>query len=132
MTMIIILYKTILIIKTIIIDEKGITHHINIRNFSFLPNYDHDKISKIITTEDKGIKIIYSSSLYDKEKDYMNLTKTEKYKYPIRHSHTDKDGEILYWTDDNKKGHFGIPKVILIKGTYIYPLNDFERKIWYE
>ena len=58
----------------------------------------------------------------------MNLTKTEKYKYPIRHSHTDKDGEILYWTDDNKKGHFGVPKVILIKGTYIYPLNDFEGK----
>ena len=56
-----------------------------------------------------------------------------KFQFPVRHSHTIKEGEIIYWSDKqtNDKGdkvHFGEPKVILIKGLHNYPLNDFDGK----
>ena len=112
---------------TDLIDEKGIKNKIDIRKWDFLPNYNYPEIEKIITSEEKGIKIIYSASMYEGSARNKNLNKSKNgnFKYPVRHSHTIKDGEVIYWTNE-KKGHFGVPKVILIKGTYIYPLNDYE------
>ena len=110
---------------TDLIDEKGIKNKIDIRKWDFLPNYNYPEIEKIITSEEKGIKMIYSRSLYGNDKKHVSKSKNGNFKYPVRHSHTIKDGEVIYWTNE-KKGNFGVPKVILIKGTYIYPLNDYE------
>jgi hypothetical protein len=114
---------------TDVIDEKGIKKKIDIRKWDFLPNYNYSEIEKIITSGEKGIKIIYSASMYEGSARNKNLNKSKngKFKHPVRHSHTIKEGEVIYWTNE-KKDHFGVPKVILIKGTYIYPLNDYEGK----
>jgi hypothetical protein len=62
----------------------------------------------------------------------MSTEKKGKYIFPVRHSHTIKDGDINYWSntkDTTGKSFvemFGIPKVILIKGLYPYPYNDYK------
>jgi len=117
---------------TTVIDEENVKQQIDLKEWSFLPNYNYDNIKKIITTADKGIKIIYSSSQYDKRKHYMSETKHGQYKFPVMHSHTIKDGDIKYWSNtkepigNNFVHMFGIPKVILIKGLYVYPYNDYK------
>ena len=113
---------------TTINDEKNNEYKIDVKKWSFLPNYDFNNIQKIMTTEDNGIKVIYSSSTYDKRQNHMKITKTTEFKYPVKHSHTIKEGDIIYWSNTKDKGHFGEPKVILTKGLYIYPYNDYEGK----
>ena len=112
-------------------------------------------------TEDEGIDVIYSSSVYDTRK--LNQTKTsthkypedegidvlygtqhhssknlkktsrekiDDYKYPVVHS-INKDGITCWFSNDNTKGHFGVPKVILNfnQKQYSYPeQNDWEGK----
>ena len=118
--------------NTIVIDEKNQEHKINLRDWNFLPNYDIDNIKNILTNEANGIKIIYHSSQFDKRKPYVSETKKDSFNYPILHSHTKKEGNIFYWTNEKevlgKKfvKMFGVPKVILIKGVYAYPMNDYK------
>jgi len=119
--------------STRIIDEENKEYNINMTKLPFIPNHDIQTIRNIITTESNGIKTIYSSSQYDKRKPHMSIKKTEQYKYPVRHSHTIKDGDINYWskTKDVIEGKkyvqmFGVPKVILIKGLHPYPYNDYK------
>ena len=112
--------------KTTVIDEEDKKHEIDVKKWDFLPNYDFDTISRILTDKEDGIDIIYSSSIYDKRKPYVKEKRTENYKYPVRHTHTIKDGEVLFWSNTNKNGHFGDKKVILGKGLYPYPYNDYK------
>lgn len=118
--------------STIIIDEKNKEHTIDIHKWSFIPNYNFDNIQKILTTEENGVKVIYSRGNYGTDKKWVSKNKTTEYKYPIRHSHTIKDGEIIYWTNSkenvgkNNIRMFDVPKVILIKGLHTYPYNDYK------
>ena len=120
--------------STVIIDEENKEHNINLRDWAFLPNYDIDTIQKILTDENTGISVIYSSSQYDKRKPYMSIKEKGSYVYPVLHSHTIKDGDIFYWSktkDSTGKSFvpmFGVSKVILIKGLYPYPYNDYKGK----
>jgi hypothetical protein len=114
---------------TEIIDELGKKHLIKINEWPFLPNYDYDNIKKILTSPENGIKVIFSSSIYDTRK--LNKGKTKKFKYPIVHSITQEPLTIEWYTDDDTKGHFGIPKVILNfnRHQYSHPeQNDYNGK----
>ena len=118
--------------NTFVIDEENKEHNIDLRDWKFLPNYDIENIKNILTDEANGIKVIYHSSQFDKRKHYVSETKNVSYKYPILHSHTMKKGNIFYWTNEKevlgKKfvKMFDVPKVILIKGVYAYPINDYK------
>jgi len=112
--------------KTKLIDEEDIPHEINIREWSFLPNYDFDTIRKILIDNDHGIKVIYSRGSYGTDKPNVQKVKSGLFKHPVRHTHTIKDGDVLYWSNTTKNGHFGEKKVILGKGLYPYPYNDYK------
>lgn len=117
--------------NTIIIDEEGKEYNINIRNWNFLPNYDLNQIKSVLTDKENGMHVLYHSSQYDKRKPYVSEKKVGLYKYPIMHSHTIKDGDVLYWTNDKEvKGKnyvsMFVPKVIIIKGVYPYAYNDYK------
>jgi hypothetical protein len=77
---------------------------------------------------------LYSRSQYGNDKKNISKIKTSEFKYPVRHSHTQKEGEIIYWSNTKESNGkdfikmFDVPKVILIGGLYPYPLNDFEGK----
>jgi len=46
-----------------------------------------------------------------------NKDKNETFKYPVIYTITENDGVVLWYANTNNKGHFGIPKLILKKGS---------------
>ena len=112
---------------TAILDEKGDSKELDLSKWKFLPNYAYKSIQKIMTSEEHGIKIIYSSSIYETRKPYVKTTESDKYKHKIVHGIT-QDGIVFWYTDDNTKGHFGVSKVLLNFNENQYPVNDYEGK----
>ena len=121
-----ILQKSISYKDTIVNDEENKEHKLNLREWNFLPNYNIDNIKRILTDESNGINVIYSRGSYGNDKPNIRKIKSNTYKYPVKHTHTVKDGDIFYWSNTNQKGHFGEKKVILGKGLYPYPYNDYK------
>lgn len=113
--------------KTTIIDEKGETHHIQTEDWPFIPNYAFTKIKRILTTKEKGIKIIYDRTSYGTDTDHMRPKRDATYKYPVVHS-MNRNG-IVYWYSNTKdRGHFGEPKVLLNFNEKLYPVLDYAGK----
>ena len=116
-------------IPTEVIDELGETHQFKLNDMPFLPNYGYREIGSILTNIQEGVDVIYDTS-YHTSKKHMSKTKTEKFKYPIVHSITNK-GLVFWYSDINEKGHFGVPKVILNKNGNQYSYkeqNDYDGK----
>ena len=116
--------------QTEIIDELGNNHSIDLTKMPFLPNYAYNEINNILTSEDKGIDVIMSYSAYFayKKNNEMSQTKKGKYIYPVVHR-IRKEGIIYWYSNDNTKGHFGVPKVILNFGRHQYShkeQNDYK------
>jgi len=114
---------------TEVIDELGETHQFKLNDMPFLPNYGYREIGSILTNIQEGVDVIYDTS-YHTSKKHMSKTKTEKFKYPIVHSITNK-GLVFWYSDINEKGHFGVPKVILNKNGNQYSYkeqNDYDGK----
>ena len=108
---------------TEVIDELGYKHYLKLNEWSFLPNYAYKNIRKILTTEADGIKVIYSSSIYDTRK--LKNKKQDAFKYNVVHS-INRTGLVFWYTDDESKGHFGIKKVLLNFNRHQYPYNDYK------
>jgi len=123
-------YKT-----TLIVDSQNISNKIDTREWAFLPNCKYEKIHKFMTREKNGIQVIFSHSIYDARK--LNKIKSNEFKYPVVCSITkngfgkSKNGEGMRYTNDNTRGHFGEPKILLSFNSvqYDYPQQvDFEGK----
>ena len=98
--------------KTEIKDEKGKKIKIDLTKFTFLPNYDIQTVKKILATKkEKTVDILFSTSKYETRKKWVSDKKSNKFKYPLIHSTTKKGIRYLY-SNTNKNGFFGIPKVI--------------------
>jgi hypothetical protein len=101
--------------------QDGKTYSINLNEWGFLPSGCIDDIKNLLGTN----TVIYSSSIYDTRRPYINTTKTEKNILPVVHNMTKKDGlGFVYSCED--KGQFKTPKVILSFGEFQYPYNDWE------
>lgn len=109
-----------------IIDELNNKLELDLTKWNFLPNYDYNIISKIITTKDKGIKVIYDTT-YHTQKSNIKSSKTDVYKYQIVHS-INQDGIVFWYSSDKTKGHFGVSKVLLNFNERQYPINDYDGK----
>ena len=108
--------------ETIIDGQDGKTYSINVNEWNFLPSGAFDNIKNILGNNE----VLYSSSIYDTRRQYVNIEKkkTENNNLPVVHNMTKKDGlGFVYSTED--KGHFGVSKVILSFGRHQYPYNDF-------
>ena len=83
-----------------------------------------DKIMSLVAKEgEEKVEILHSYSAYESRKEYVSKTETDEFKYPAVYT-TLKDGTVNCWySNTNKKGHFGISKVIFSNGTS-YPIID--------
>ena len=59
---------------------------------------------------------------------HTNETKNNTFKFPVISSITNGNKIHLRYSDDDTKGHFDIPKVIINGGRYPYPYNDYKGK----
>ncbi len=109
--------------KTIVCDENKNTKEIDLKDLDFLPNYMIDEVFKVVTKQN-GCDVIFSRSNYGSDKKHMRKNMDEEFKYPCVHSMT-KDGLDFWYSNTNKNGCFGVPKVILSFNEKQYPYNDF-------
>jgi hypothetical protein len=110
--------------KSIIVDEVGDRHIININDWDWIPNYNFEIIKKIISKVN-NLEVIYSRSLYGNDKKWMSKYQSDVNIHPCVYGMY-KDFTCSYYYSSIKKGHFGIPKVILGCGEKLYPKLDFE------
>lgn len=110
--------------ESYILDETGKLNTLDISKFPFLPNYAYSNIMNILTDEAHGTKVIFGSSTYEHRRPHVRKEKSEEFKFPVAHTITQKGVGFLY-TNDNTKGHFGIPKVLLNVNEQQYPYNDY-------
>jgi hypothetical protein len=98
--------------NTMIKGEDNKIIELNLNEWNFLPNYNFEKIQKLLSTnQEDTCKIIYSVSNYETRKKWIKSTKDEKYNYELIHS-TPKNGIRYMYSSTNNNGHFDIPKVI--------------------
>lgn len=94
-------------------DAKQIT--IPISYFSklpFIPNFDFDFLTHVLAEDgQERCDIIYNSSSYHTQKNWISSGKNDNFKYPCV-SNTGQGGVRHYWSSVNDKGLFGVPKVI--------------------
>ena len=90
---------------TEVVDELGELHYLKLKEWHFLPNYNYNVISKILTSEEKGIHVIQSYSKYFAygKNLKMNKVKSKEHKYPIVHSITQK-GVSCWYSNGEEKG----------------------------
>jgi len=114
--------------NAIIVDEYGITNDIDMNCLSWLPNSNISEIDKILAKDcDERCPIIYDRSSYGSDKKYISKSKTSEFKYEIIHTFPNTGIRYLY-SNTNKNGHFGIPKVIFGQSNSKNPLVDMDGK----
>lgn len=96
--------------STVINDELGNTHTIDISNYTTLPNFNFDIFQKVFTPIPE-LNVIFGSSYHSNLKDIVSFTEGDGFIYPLIHS-TPKSGIQYAYSNRNDKGHFGIPKII--------------------
>ena len=72
---------------------------------------------------EERVDVLFSNSAYESRKKYVSSEKDSEFKYPVVYTMTIKDGVTFWYSSDNTKGHFGIPKLILKKGVTIMLLD---------
>lgn len=97
-------------LETVIIDELGRKHSINLCNLTHLPNYNFD-LSRQLCSGVVKCPIIYNTSSYGSCCRNVKAKETLEFKYPLIHAITKKEIRYMY-SNVNNKGHFGISKVI--------------------
>jgi len=114
--------------KTKIKDENGVISYLNLKEWSFLPNSNFDKIKKLLNNNgEKYDNIIFDRSKYGTDYKWVTNTKNDIYKYPLIHS-TPKSGIRYMYSSRNDKGHFGISKVIFGESGINHVIIDMEGK----
>jgi type I restriction-modification system DNA methylase subunit len=98
---------------TVIVDEKRVTHEIDMEDWEWLPNHSFGLVQELLAyDEDETCPIIYSRTAYGADKkQWMSSEQTTKFKYPCVHS-TPLSGVRYMYSSVNDKGHFGVSKVI--------------------
>ena len=112
--------------------EKN-NYNIDLNDWDFIPSGKLNLFQKLLTKKEK-VNVLYERSMYGTDKNNMMDNKMKNveikndiFKYPVIYTITQKDGcNILY--SKEKKGHFGIPKVIWSNGAGTYPIIDEKGK----
>jgi len=97
--------------KTVVLDELGEKHKIDMEDFPWLPNYDFRFIRKLIAKgKEPKVDILFGLGYYS-QREHMSDKKDRKHPFVCIHS-TPKKGIRYVYSSNDKRGHFGIPKVI--------------------
>ena len=103
--------------NTMVKFEDGVEKNIDLINLPFIPNRSYDKVASLIAkSNEKTVDVLYSSSNYETRKQYVNKTKTKKFKHPVVYTVNSESDPIFYWSSANNHGHFGITKLIWSNG----------------
>jgi hypothetical protein len=110
--------------KTKIVSD-GYEKLADISKMDFIPSSHFDIYDRILSKDDEEkCLVIHSYSSYETRKEYMSREKTNTNIYPCVYT-VQKDETInLFYSNTNKNGHFGVPKVIWSNGKASTPIVD--------
>ena len=114
---------------TIINDELGNTYTIDLRGKHFLSNYMADAIDNLLAyKDDTACDVIYNCYYHTQKTERMAKEKKGKFQYSCVHgvNKDDNGGIILWYSNTQNGGHFGVPKVIINDGEIVRPINDYK------
>ena len=102
-------------------NDKNKEYDLDLNNWNFIPSGNFNQF-KLLLSKNKTnlIDLLRDSSSYHTQKKWVINKKTI---YPCIYSITQKDGCKFKYSKE-KKGHFGIPKVIWSNGAGTYPIID--------
>ncbi|HOH62121.1 MAG TPA: N-6 DNA methylase [Bacilli bacterium] len=105
--------------------SDGIVERVDISKMGFIPNGMYRKFEKLIAKNgEEKVNYIYSRSAYGNDKEHISKEQTEDFKYPVIYLTYKKNMVIkCRYSNTNKNGHFGIPKVIWTNGVSV-PIVD--------
>tara|TARA_Y100000310_G_C20698245_1_gene827250 strand:- start:1483 stop:5340 length:3858 start_codon:yes stop_codon:yes gene_type:complete len=105
---------------TIVKDEKGIVSNIDLKHtlkdIKTIPNFNISGIKKVLAKKDEKKVTLMADSSYHTQKEYMSKEKTGEFKYPCSYTVNSKGKLSLWYSRNDTKGHFGIPKIIFSNG----------------
>jgi hypothetical protein len=98
---------------------------ININDISFIPNGLYELFSKLIAKNgEERVNILSGSNYHTQREELMSKERSIKFKYPCIYTIL-KDGKVnLWYSNTDKNGHFGIPKVVWTNGTSLPTVDD--------
>jgi len=99
---------------TIVKDQRGQEHRIDLSDWRFLPNHSFDLIEPLLSRKKQEEYVIFSRSQFGTDQKWVSQIKDEVYQHPLIHS-TPTEGHSLYWSSTRDQPHvpmFGVPKVM--------------------
>tara|TARA_R110000796_G_scaffold145303_1_gene261948 strand:+ start:584 stop:1855 length:1272 start_codon:yes stop_codon:yes gene_type:complete len=107
--------------NTIIKDEENKINHIDISNWSFIPNKMFDKIQKITEINNNStLDVNYYRSNYGADKKWVSKIKNDEFKYPVVYTINKSNVLSLRYSNTNKKDMFNKSKFIFSNGAGFY------------
>ena len=107
-------------IYTFIRDENNILNKIHINEWDFIPNMYFTKIQKLLSNNNTLDVWRHRSTYSTEKKKLVSKEKNKSFKYPLVYSIKKNNTISLRYTNDNKKGHFGLSKFIFSNGAGFY------------
>jgi hypothetical protein len=99
--------------STTVKDQEGKINQVDLKKWTTaLPNSQFDLVKKILARDgEERCEVLHSHSSYRSDKSWMSDTQHGDFQYPCIYSLPQKGMRLLY-SNTNKNGHFGTPKVI--------------------
>jgi len=91
--------------------QDGTIERVDLSKMEFIPNGMYKEIENLIAKTDEETVLIINNSSYHTQRPHMSKIKSEEFKYPCAYT-VMKKGTKFWYSNTNKKGHFGIPKFI--------------------
>ena len=115
---------------TVIQDEKGGKHSVDLNRRGWLPNFEFELFDKLMASEgEETCEVIFSRSAYGSDKKNISTEQSNLFPYSVVHSMTLKGIRYIY-SSKNTSGHFGQPKVILsFNERQQCPVNDHKGEL---
>lgn len=108
--------------ETTLKGEDGKTYQFDLKTVPFIPNGMMDEIFALMAKDgEEKVKILADSSYHGSRTDIVSKVRAGEFRFPVIRS-IRKSGLNLIYSNSNKRGHFGIPKVVFGRGqsdTYI-------------
>ena len=102
----------------------GTIERVDISKLKYIPNGMYEMFEKIVAKDGEETVNMICDSSYHNQRDHISKEQTDVFKYPVI-KYTFKDGSYtLAYSNTNKNGHFGIPKVIWSTGGASSPIID--------
>ena len=113
--------------NTVVRDVNGIESTVDMSSLELLPDSNLEECFKYLATPaEEKVELVFSQTAYYTPLPHMSKERTDVFKHPIAYTITQKNGLNFWYSSDNTRGQFGVPKVIVSKGAGCYPITDFE------